>query len=86
MNVEIGAEAALFPEKEYISGIFVAVFRKFVILLSAIDILTFRSYFFMIIALLLLDLHENFVFCNDRVLYFLWKTSVPVSNYLKGSV
>jgi hypothetical protein len=25
MNVEIGAEAALFPEKEYISGIFVAV-------------------------------------------------------------
>jgi hypothetical protein len=22
MNVEIGAEAALFPEKEYISGIF----------------------------------------------------------------
>jgi len=27
MNVEIGAEAALFPEKEYISGIFVAVLR-----------------------------------------------------------
>jgi hypothetical protein len=25
MNVEIGAEAALFPEKEYISGIFVTV-------------------------------------------------------------
>ncbi len=25
MNVEIGAEAALFPEKEYISGIFVGV-------------------------------------------------------------
>ncbi len=25
MNVKIGAEAALFPEKEYISGIFVAV-------------------------------------------------------------
>ncbi len=25
MNVEIGAEAALFPEKEYISGIFIAV-------------------------------------------------------------
>jgi hypothetical protein len=24
MNVEIGAEAALFPEKEYISGIFLA--------------------------------------------------------------
>jgi hypothetical protein len=28
VNVEIGAEAALFPEKEYISGIFVAVYRK----------------------------------------------------------
>jgi hypothetical protein len=27
MNVEIGAEAALFPEKEYFSGIFVAVWR-----------------------------------------------------------
>ncbi len=26
MNVEIGAEAALFPEKEYISGIFVTVY------------------------------------------------------------
>jgi hypothetical protein len=26
MNVEIRAEAALFPEKEYISGIFVAVY------------------------------------------------------------
>jgi hypothetical protein len=25
MNVEIGAEAALFPEEEYINGIFVAV-------------------------------------------------------------
>jgi hypothetical protein len=25
MNVEIGTEAALFPEKEYISGIFLAV-------------------------------------------------------------
>ncbi len=25
MNVEIGAEAALFPEKEYTYGIFVAV-------------------------------------------------------------
>ncbi len=26
MNVEIGAEAALFPEKEYINGITVAVY------------------------------------------------------------
>ncbi len=26
MNVEIGAEAALFPEKEYINGISVAVY------------------------------------------------------------
>jgi hypothetical protein len=28
MNVEIGAEAALFPEKEYINGIAVAVHDK----------------------------------------------------------
>ncbi len=28
MNVEIGAEAALFPEKEYIYGIAVAVWLK----------------------------------------------------------
>jgi hypothetical protein len=28
MNVEIGAEAALFPEKEYINGIAVAVSCK----------------------------------------------------------
>jgi hypothetical protein len=27
MNVEVGAEAALFPEKEYINGIFVAVHK-----------------------------------------------------------
>jgi hypothetical protein len=29
MNVEIGAEAALFPEKEYIKGIFVAMHTEF---------------------------------------------------------
>jgi hypothetical protein len=29
MNVEIGAEAALFPEKEYINGIAVAVHTYF---------------------------------------------------------
>jgi hypothetical protein len=28
MNVEIGAEAVLFPEKEYIKGIFLAVHKK----------------------------------------------------------
>jgi hypothetical protein len=31
MNVEIGAEAALFPEKEYINGIAVAVNAKIVV-------------------------------------------------------
>jgi hypothetical protein len=34
MNVEIGAEAALFPEKEYISGIFVAVYALRQLILS----------------------------------------------------
>jgi hypothetical protein len=33
MNVEIGAEAALFPEKEYINGIFVAVWYAFVLVI-----------------------------------------------------
>jgi hypothetical protein len=28
MNVEIGTEAAQFPEKEYKNGIFVAVYKK----------------------------------------------------------
>jgi hypothetical protein len=28
MNVEIGTEAALFPEKEYTNGIFVAVYSQ----------------------------------------------------------
>jgi hypothetical protein len=28
MNVEIGAEAAKFPEKEYINGIAVAVYQR----------------------------------------------------------
>jgi hypothetical protein len=31
MNVEFGAEAALFPEKEYISGIFVAVWYRYML-------------------------------------------------------
>jgi hypothetical protein len=30
MNVEIAADAALFPEKEYISGLFVAVWGAFI--------------------------------------------------------
>jgi hypothetical protein len=30
MNVEIGAEAALFPEKEYINGITFAVWEELV--------------------------------------------------------
>jgi hypothetical protein len=28
MNVEIGTEAAQFPEKEYLNGIFVAVYAS----------------------------------------------------------
>ncbi len=35
MNVEIGAEAALFPEKEYINGIAVAVCAE--LILSALN-------------------------------------------------
>jgi hypothetical protein len=35
MNVEIGAEAAQFPEKEYINGIAVAVCVQFTYLIYA---------------------------------------------------
>jgi hypothetical protein len=34
MNVEIGAEAALFPEKEYINRIAVAVKTTYLVLVS----------------------------------------------------
>jgi hypothetical protein len=34
MNVEIGTEAALFPEKEYINGIFLAVYHYQLFFLS----------------------------------------------------
>jgi hypothetical protein len=37
MNVEIGAEAALFPEKEYISGIFVAVWITVTLISGRMD-------------------------------------------------
>jgi hypothetical protein len=37
MNVEIGAEAALFPEKEYISVIFVAVY------IAAVSSISFKT-------------------------------------------
>jgi hypothetical protein len=30
MNVEIGTEAAQLPEKEYINGIFIAMFKRYV--------------------------------------------------------
>jgi hypothetical protein len=33
MNVEIGAEAAQFPEKEYINGIFLAVYLLLTIII-----------------------------------------------------
>ena len=36
MYVEIGAEAALYPEKEYISGIFVAVYTLKVAVMESI--------------------------------------------------
>jgi hypothetical protein len=43
MNVEIGAEAALFPEKEYISGIFIAVQSQIMKILISYAELAFIS-------------------------------------------
>jgi hypothetical protein len=37
MNVEIGTEAAQFPEKEYITGIFFAVWRNEIKVLSILQ-------------------------------------------------
>jgi hypothetical protein len=39
MNVEVGAEAALFPEKEYINGIFVTVYHKYLIRSKRLNLL-----------------------------------------------
>jgi hypothetical protein len=43
MNVEIGTEAALFPEKEYISGIFAAVLSALLVHLSILLIFSYDS-------------------------------------------
>jgi hypothetical protein len=40
MNDEIGGEAALFPEKEYINGIFVTVQRGFWIQIKPSNLIT----------------------------------------------
>ncbi len=44
MNVEIGAEAALFPEKEYINGIAVAVIGRYINSLPESKYSPFRDY------------------------------------------
>jgi hypothetical protein len=44
MNVEIGAEAALFPEKEYINGIAVAVYHSEMPLTASSDGLRRREF------------------------------------------
>ena len=45
MNVEIGAEAALFPEKEYINGIAVAVWGDFMFVAgSQMTVIKVKSY------------------------------------------
>jgi hypothetical protein len=41
MNVEIGAEAAQFPEKEYINGIAVAVYAEHTVFRSPVNIVGF---------------------------------------------
>ncbi len=46
MHVEIGAEAALFPEKEYISGIFVAVNLFHILYFSSENFMSTYSYLF----------------------------------------
>ncbi len=45
MNVEIGAEAALLPEKEYINGIAVAVWLMFKYLMTTSTLLSSSTLF-----------------------------------------
>jgi hypothetical protein len=52
MNVEIGAEAALFPEKEYINGITVAVYRELGRGQSLFNYRNVVSYFFKLLHIL----------------------------------
>ncbi len=48
MNVEIRAEATLFPEKEYISGVFLAVHRLLYVLNSQKTSLLYEDWIFML--------------------------------------
>jgi hypothetical protein len=56
MNVEIGTEAAQFPEKEYINWIFVAVNKA-----VNIDALSLYSYKRNIILNIMNDLHVSYI-------------------------
>jgi hypothetical protein len=63
MNVEIGAEAALFPEKEYINGIAVAVYGARSTVHCSIDYNDFNSLMLSAqkwkIKLILNHIHQN---------------------------
>jgi hypothetical protein len=62
MNVEIGAEAALFPEKEYIKEIFVAVYRARTLPYRPFSLLSGRNYSQPIYDLLLYSNHPCSLF------------------------
>jgi hypothetical protein len=44
MNVEIGTEAAQFPEKDYINGIFVAVWESYIARFTLAPFYYYRVY------------------------------------------
>jgi hypothetical protein len=44
MNVEIGTEAALFPEKEYIDGIFLAVWITWLVFFQSMVLMAGPGY------------------------------------------
>ncbi len=56
MNVEIGSEAALFPEKEYINGIAVTVHN---LSISCVTVFTFLSITLLKIAMFFSDLSQH---------------------------
>jgi hypothetical protein len=81
MNVEIGAEAAQFPEKEYINGIAVAVWGDIMFVAgSQMTVIKVKSY---VTKYYLITLENQKTVWADMVIvliYFIWGTGTLPQN------